>query len=67
MAIIMVPFRFSSSSSDQDHLVKALQDEIFEECGEEEGGVHLGLRLPLLRATILEVFVHRNIHHKYSN
>merc|ERR1712032_88286 len=42
------------SSPDQAHLVQALQAELDEECG-DEGEIHLGLRLPLLRATILEV------------
>ena len=42
------------SSPDQAHLVQALQAELDEECG-EEGEIHLGLRLPLLRATIVEV------------
>ena len=44
------------SSPDQAHLVQALQAELDEECG-EDGEIHLGLRLPLLRATILEVAV----------
>ena len=44
------------SSPDQAHLVQALQAELDEECG-QEGEIHLGLRLPLLRATILEVVV----------
>ena len=47
------------SSPDQAHLVQALQAEVYEECG-KEGEIHLGLRLPLLRATILEVTVNTN-------
>ena len=53
------------SSPDQAHLVQALQAEIFEECG-EEGEIHLGLRLPLLRATILEVTTSLNSTNHYQ-
>ena len=53
------------SSPDQAHLVQALQAELYEECG-EEGEIHLGLRLPLLRATILEVTTSLNSTNHYQ-